>query len=97
MGLKTPHKHAELIKAWADGAEIEVRMGTDDDWLTLTPHPAWDSVEYRIKPEPKPDVVENYFARSEFGCPRLAEHWERANLKLTYDGATGELKSAEVI
>lgn len=22
-----PHKHAELIKAWADGAEIEVKMG----------------------------------------------------------------------
>jgi len=21
--MKTPHKHAELIKAWADGAEIE--------------------------------------------------------------------------
>lgn len=25
--MKTPHVHATIIKAWADGAQIEVRVG----------------------------------------------------------------------
>ena len=95
--MKTPHKHAELIKAWADGAEIEYKGLVASGWMRLG-NPDWSGLgDYRIKPEPKPDVVEKYFARSEFGCPRLAEHWERVNLKLTFCGETGELKSAEVI
>ena len=28
-----PHKHAELIKAWADGAEIEQRMYVKNSWF----------------------------------------------------------------
>ncbi len=50
-----PHKHAELIKAWADGAEIEVYQPAFGRWEKA--EPAWHtSFEYRIKPEPKPDV-----------------------------------------
>jgi hypothetical protein len=26
------HKHAELIKAWADGAEIQVKAFSHSDW-----------------------------------------------------------------
>ena len=56
--MKTPHKHAELIKAWADGAEIECKQIEDGNWLSVS-QPAWDKAsEYRIKPEPKPDVVD---------------------------------------
>jgi hypothetical protein len=57
-----PHKHAELIKAWADGAEIEFRTrfhnGEFSNW-SFAESPSWDvSVyEYRIKPEPKPDFI----------------------------------------
>lgn len=44
-----PHKHAEVIKAWADGAEIEVR--TQNGWKPVST-PAWDSdFVYRVKPE----------------------------------------------
>ena len=48
------HKHAELIKAWADGAEIQVRY-EKHDWEDLaTGYPGWyPHVEYRIKPEPQ--------------------------------------------
>lgn len=47
-----PHKHAELIKAWADGAAIEVKCGVDN-WEDIGGSPAWlDFNEYRIKPEP---------------------------------------------
>ena len=97
--MKTPHIHADLIKAWADGAEIECKQIADGDWLKVS-EPSWSKVsEYRIKPEPKPDVVEKYFASgyTKYGCVRVAEHWERENLKLTFDGETGKLKAAEVI
>ena len=55
-----PHKHAELIKAWADGAEIEYRRleswGMRDWELISDKLIFWyedDVHEYRIKPEPK--------------------------------------------
>ena len=49
--MKTPHKHADLIKAWADGAEIEFRWDCLDDWRRITA-PRWDQDgDYRIKPE----------------------------------------------
>lgn len=97
------HKHAELIKQWADGAEIQQRYSCDYgkswseweefdyDWTEL------DYWEYRIKPEPKPDVV-TYYSIDEQGC------WWRAyqtSLKpiiaITLDGETGKLKSAEIL
>lgn len=43
-----PHKHAELIKAWADGAEIEMK-GTGG-WLTNRSPLWWADYQYRIKP-----------------------------------------------
>ena len=46
--MNKPHKHAELIKAWADGAEIE-RWHSKDCWKLVT-IPLWDEdAEYRIK------------------------------------------------
>ena len=55
-----PHKHAELIKAWADGAEIEYFDYATRKWFSWGDNPNWgaDNIEYRIKPEPKPDVPE---------------------------------------
>lgn len=49
--MNKPHVHAELIKAWADGAEIQaLRSGK---WVDLK-DPCWyDSIEYRIKPPKK--------------------------------------------
>ena len=45
-----PQKHAELIKAWADGAEIEMKVS---EWHWVYIHkPHWDDdIEYRIKPD----------------------------------------------
>jgi hypothetical protein len=44
------HKHAELIHAWADGAEIDVFIKHSLEWVQAEP-PAWfDDYEYRIKP-----------------------------------------------
>ena len=45
----TKHIHAELIHAWADGAEIELCI--DGNWGHVIP-PSWDETyAYRIKPE----------------------------------------------
>lgn len=50
-----PHKHAELIKAWADGAEIQeyirpISSNWEFEW-TDNPNPTWErDNEYRIKP-----------------------------------------------
>jgi hypothetical protein len=43
------HKHAEVIKAWADGAIIEVQCGRE--WF-VTNEPTWyEKNNYRVKPE----------------------------------------------
>lgn len=95
------HKHAELIKAWADGAEIEYRFIFSPEqpvwsvWKTKI-NDGWsdsDKYEYRIKPEPKPDVIiEMHMTR--FNSTKL---YVEPNLRLTFDSETGDLKSAEVI
>lgn len=52
------HKHAELIKAWADGAEIQIKNTRTGEWLDINSNFNWvDEYEYRIKPEEKKLVV----------------------------------------
>ncbi len=48
------HKHAEVIKAWADGAEIQHRPLCGGPWFDSHPEPKWlTNYEYRVKPQPK--------------------------------------------
>lgn len=50
MYRNKPHKHAELIKEWANGAEIETFSKRTKCWITAK-KPTWDvRSEYRIKP-----------------------------------------------
>lgn len=93
------HKHCELIKAWADGAEIQWKSRVDGQWRLFEGHiDAWiDDYEYRIKPEPKPDVVVYTRLAKGYGLNDVLLSVGKMNLKLTFDGETGELKSAEVL
>ena len=97
--MKTPHKHAELIKLWADGAEIQYRK-QGEYWVADDEMGWYKDYQYRIKPEPKPDVVD-YVRVGEFHrisvCPLEWARETNSNLKLTFDGETGKLKSAKVI
>ena len=59
-----PHKHAELIKAWADGAEIQIR-GNGNSW-----HDCIDGLltfskdyQYRIKPD-EPRLQDMYIYKN---------------------------------
>lgn len=97
------HKHYAIIVAWADGKTIQVLRDSGQWEDLIATSPCWftDS-QYRIKPEPKPDVV--LFVPCVFvpGRPYLfgvatGEKTEADNLKITFDGETGKLKSAEVI
>lgn len=94
--MKTPHKHADLIHAWAEGAEIESRVN-EIEWEVVD-KPRWlVDYEYRLKPEPKPDVV--LYCRIYEKCTGALTRirFDSDNLKLTFDGETGKLKSTEVI
>ncbi len=43
------HPHAELIKAWADGADIEYYNDLSDLWMGCS-HPSWNPLQqFRIK------------------------------------------------
>ena len=89
-----PHKHAELIKAWADGAEIQKKDGKE--WVDCEPW-WYEDEKYRIKTEAKPDVVYYFEVDRYKNFHQIDTVAGMANLKLTFDGETGELKSAEVL
>jgi hypothetical protein len=84
-----PHKHAELIKAWADGHTIQRQSKIDGRWWDQD-DPEWDEdYEYRIKPEEKPPVVRWLWANingsistafasiEQVNAQRNPEHWIR--------------------
>jgi hypothetical protein len=103
----TRHKFADVIIAWANGAKVQYRQKVDGVWHEWadTDYPAWDGfgyeVEYRVKPEPKPDVVQERLIK----LGRLGEAhivWPGQeesphNVKLTFDGETGKLKAVELL
>ncbi len=99
-----PHKYAELIKAWADGATIQAKSKAD-------PYDTWDDIEshhiywgdednwFRIKPESKPDVV-RYASIGMYSDRTFYIHIEErshSQIKLTFDGETMCLKNVEMI
>jgi hypothetical protein len=102
------HKHADLIHAWADGAKIQWRDPKDDERWSDIRIPNWlEDCEYRIKPTPKPDVVRNITVEATLKCGETCGEafvqvfksgkYIFPNLRLTFDGETGKLKSAEVL
>lgn len=54
----TKHRHAELIKAWADGAVIQY-FRDSLTWEDVPGNaPVWDpTIEYRIKPQKRHPVL----------------------------------------
>ena len=92
------HKHYDVIVAWAEGKEIQFRAKPSDVWNDFK---TWDAaptfhseLQYRIKPEPKPDLVREGFMTN------LHMIWNPAtdpNLRLTFSGEDGRLIKAEMI
>ena len=67
---KEPHPYAEVIKAWADGQDIEW-SSNGSDWLTSNVNSgevlSWSHrIQYKVKPKP-PKVIELY-ANADLQC-----------------------------
>lgn len=103
------HKWHKEIKAWADGAEIECRYWDSNtyanDW-GIEEYPSWNDslLEYRIKPEPKPDVIKylnmivNNYGTTIYIYDTINDKYNWGIcIKLTLDGDTYEPKSVELI
>jgi len=85
--MNKQHKWAKEIKAWADGAEIEVWYEAQQEWI-VDSNPDWNfvSCKYRIKPQPKePQYL--YVYQDKYGVPHF--RWskiEPLKTDLTYQG-----------
>lgn len=94
---RAPHRHADVIKAWADGAEIQYKNEGMLEWCTCDKTPFWNPLcNYRIKPEPKPDRYQ-YAAITDESVKWYFSPILGANTKFTFDGETGKLKNVEML
>ena len=90
----TKHIHYDTIMAWANGASIEMRDILTETWHDVD-SPSWyGSIDYRVKPQPKPDLVrEAFIVNSLSAGPMLyAASPSEANCVFVFDGETGKLK-----
>ena len=89
-------KHYDLILAWANGAEVQVK--NPGGWVDYPDGqtPAWlDSFEYRIKP--KPPVVKYGIVCNDRGSWFREDQQDHHNVKATFCPETGTLLSIEKI
>lgn len=107
-----PHIHAEVIKAWAEGAEVQARKCHSlaenrwGGWCDVE-NPEWiPHQQYRVKPKPDfnqtMDVYMNKMYKhypNDFTKQRLMidNFALLGTMNLTFDGTTGKLKSAEIL
>ena len=69
--MKQPHKNAEIIKAWADGAEIEFRTHNNVEWSPVFKGWSWDGesiIEHRF--------LDNTSNAVDFTYPGWLEYWD---------------------
>jgi len=98
-----PHKHAELIKDWADGAETQALVKPEGGWVAVK-NPRWDENNTnRIKPQPKHVVLyycdlDHLNGQHEIRCCFSIEHDESIDqLKIVLVGETRIPKSPKVL
>ena len=81
--IMKPHKHAKVIKDWADGHQIEIKS-TSGEWVEIN-RPCWvNSAEYRVKPV---TVIKHRYAisRGDY-CSMTNDHY-------TYEEASDKFPS----
>lgn len=99
--MSNKHPHHDMIVAWAaDTSRVVQCWQTTQEWLDIE-QPNWNREgKYRFKPEPKPDVMTECKITRCYGAilwNSETDTVDGANLRLTFDGETGQLKSAEVL
>jgi len=98
------HKHYDCIVAWAEGKKIEIFSDSTGQWEDLIGVPYWvNNFQYRIKPEPTPDVVKIFYLESHpFLGLRFSEEInfikdKTKRISCTFDSTTGKLKAVEMV
>ncbi len=104
--MKTPHKYSELICAIASGEQMQQKGCSE--WIDCSAEAALNRLSLgmptRIKPEPKPDWVYyvncydncvGVFCDTKMDLPVASD--ALGKIKITFDGETGKLKSAEAV
>mgnify|MGYP003441224788 CR=1 FL=1 len=97
------HKQAEVLRAISDGKVGQWHDG--DGWIdgSESVNPLkFPSLNWRVKPEPKPDVVRYYACADALGFNSLdgaKNSWPDAigYFRWLLDGETGKLKSVEIV
>lgn len=111
--MSTPHKHAEVLRAIADGVQVQYWATWNAaiyEWVDFTEHDMITplthyDLQWRIKPASDLICYSNVyeqFSFSSWSSREDADNFVAADrrkglLKLTFDGETGLLKSAEVV
>ncbi len=104
MTERKPHKWAEVIKAWADGKQIQLKDERVGEWIDYKtediPNFSLDYLKWRIKPE-NVVVEENVYILktiTDYGIKgRLGIANGSPNIRLEFDPKTYILVKAEVI
>tara|TARA_R110000868_G_scaffold40658_1_gene140081 strand:- start:52 stop:492 length:441 start_codon:yes stop_codon:yes gene_type:complete len=95
-----PHKHAELIKKWADGAKIELFSPSMNAWVPVS-NPCWSvAIDYRLKVETKPDIVRNVILSNAPNINSVRMHYTHeieANARIVFDGESNQLKELTML
>lgn len=90
------HKHADIASAWMQDTTRVVQIEISENVWMDDPSPQWREEEnYRFKPEPKPDVVEYYYAGN--NALVYVRKDQDPEVAATFDGETRELKSVRRI
>jgi hypothetical protein len=91
----TEHRHAEVLRAIADGQEVEYWSIEAEEWVTggyINPITSYE-LKWRVKPKPPiVDVIRLHydsFVRIDYDDP--------ANVRLTFDPETKQLIKVELI
>lgn len=90
------HRHYNEIVAWAEGKQIQLKISSGEWWDNEFPN--WTANEYRVKPEPLPDIVETskLFINSN-GSIEVNSECTTPNIEAVFDAETKKLKTVKVL
>lgn len=106
------HKHAEVLRAIADGKTVQYREHGNDGYVDYTIEQVYvqplsvfrNDYEWRVKPEPKPNYIEDIGWKHDddryddiFFASCLPWVKPKAIIRVLVDGESGLPKSVELI
>lgn len=91
---KKPHKHADIIHAFADGATIQCYSPNTSSWYDIVPKNFFEENKYRIKPEHI--AVNFYYENGVFQKCQDSSCPDKHELEVTYDDETDKIVDIKV-